>query len=504
MTLETASPVQERCSRCGSAHRPSYFERACRCPACGLPLQGELRREPFRIPRAYLAIGAAVVLGAGITGLAARSMPRRQPLNPVSNSLAAPRPTSSPTSPSTAFPARPERAAEFDPELSAVLQEKARVLEADLAAGPPDATAMEPMLLVALTETRLHQALVSRDVDHEPQAAQRSLRQAQAHVARLAKRNSFLALRLKARIDRFARLKLSNELSGSMAAILWPMETGRNVIFPPPLPVSGDMGFPGSPIVVMGGPGAPGTPPQVGSPPPYSPQSSWQPPHASPSNGPAGMPPAGTIANGPPPGFMPRVGSPPDAEPESRPPGDIIASDVPAVVAEPLLARARAEFAAYPANPGAAERLGKLLAPPGPRRRRRQPSELENPEQRARLEEAARVYRRAAERARLRVFRAAFYHAAARVYQRLEDWEHQHEVLKLATQAVPFSADLWSDLGKSALRTGNIEENQQAEARAKKRRLPAVRLDPEPGREWSGTPGGPAVPPPAPADALRR
>jgi tetratricopeptide (TPR) repeat protein len=362
------------------------------------------------------------------------------------------------------------------------------VLEHDLALAPA-----EPLLLVALAETRLYQAIASRDVDGDRAKAQRWLNQAGKLADRLGE-NHRLRAPLRNALNRFSRLQLRNQITGSLAAGLWPMGAGRGAIFPETLLSVGGM------ETVFGR--APGPEGEGG----------WRSEGSSPPPEAMGNSPQGTLYS-PAVRTMPSTGSSP-APVELLPPTPVPWPDAPGPGApspeEQLaqeaaaLAQVRAYLAAHPADPVAADRLGSLLAPPAPRRRRRQPSELEDPRRRERLEEAAKVYRRAAETSRLLVFRAAFYQAAARIYLRLEDWEQQHEMLKLATRFAPFASELWTDLAKSALRTANIEENQMAVARAKKKTLPALGIAFVDRPAGELPPGGPGQPPSGSGEGFSR
>jgi hypothetical protein len=90
------------------------------------------------------------------------------------------------------------------------------------------------------------------------------------------------------------------------------------------------------------------------------------------------------------------------------------------------------------------------------------------------LQEAARVYRTAAGKAKQAVERAAFLDAAADIHRQLEEWEAQYRVLVQATKSLPFSDSLWRKLEKAALRQGEMGVCQNARQNADKWAFPAI------------------------------
>jgi hypothetical protein len=93
---------------------------------------------------------------------------------------------------------------------------------------------------------------------------------------------------------------------------------------------------------------------------------------------------------------------------------------------------------------------------------------------RQRIEEAAAVCLRAAQKARLRVHRAAFYAAAADARRRLEQWDQQYELLVHAAENAPFAPTVWHDLKTAALRLGKLDESITANKNEERWRFPAI------------------------------
>jgi tetratricopeptide (TPR) repeat protein len=95
---------------------------------------------------------------------------------------------------------------------------------------------------------------------------------------------------------------------------------------------------------------------------------------------------------------------------------------------------------------------------------------------RARLEEAGRMYEKAARNARLRTYRASFLCSAGDVYRRAQAHELQYAVLRRAAREAPVSAPIWRELQQACLRTDRRKESEEAWREFQQWSLPVLRL----------------------------
>jgi hypothetical protein len=458
MAIEPSPFPYPRCAWCGGAYRPSAFDREHCCPVCGHSLSGGTAGAKEWRPARYVPAAATFLVLAGIITFTLRSLPRQ----PIGGAL----PTLAPS---------PDLTPAFAPseEFRSTLAERAGLLEQDLAQAPDD-----HFLLAALGETYLYRAVVELQVGRNPRAAQRLLRRATGYLNRL-RGEPFATYRLRETVRRFPRLRFSTTGWPSVTASLWNLQAGKNSLFSAPAPggvpyirrrrdVTGlPAGNAGSGWAISSG-GPSGGPPLNG--PGYVPLF----PGAAPGASPAPVFP-GYPRGGAPMWNAPDTAPGPSTPDRPIPPGGSASAPAgPDNVAH--LTRLRQQLAGQPTDPYAVDQLAAELLRQSAFYQPAAASSASQRQARTQIEEAAKLYTRAAGIARLRLHRAAFYAAAADARRRLEQWEEQYALLEKAAEAAPFATGVWHDLKTAALRLGKLDESLAAGKSEARWRLPGIEV----------------------------
>lgn len=135
----------------------------------------------------------------------------------------------------------------------------------------------------------------------------------------------------------------------------------------------------------------------------------------------------------------------------------------------------RAQLAREPSDVRAADQLGGLLERHAAQAWRREPNKTRDEAARPYLLAARELYHEAFERARLRIYRAAFRRAEADVWALLHNSEQEYACLSDAVKWTPFAPSLWRNLSAAALRTDRMKESRAARQKVQEWTLPVLR-----------------------------
>lgn len=448
---ETIVAELPRCTRCRAAYRPSHFARPCRCPVCGHALGASAEPRGFRVSPVVGYGLLAVVLGAGIMTVSAKRFADRQAQSvPVLATMGD----------------RSLEVNELPPDLDQLLQHKLQLLKKDLAAAPGD-----PVLLAALGDTYVYRARVTEHTSGPEKDVQRDLAAAAACVEKLRARSPYAALLLQRRLTAFPALRFVDRPATSPVSLAWRFQAGRE-LFPQEPVATFQEGGELHRVPVGGGYYSTGSPPLAGSP-----------LHAGDAPGPA----PGLYPPGPAPAPTLRPDIPPQAnyrreEFDSYGQAPIDSAHLEGraeSLASPGMdpTRLRGLLRKHPDAVDIADRLAARLLRDGSAYH---PARLQDSGQRhakRAIEEALSILKSAARRGPAAIYRAAFYDSAAEACQRLEDWDEEFRLRRLAAREAPYIHTLWRKLERSALRHGELEAYQEAHRNAVKWSFPA--LEPE-------------------------